>query len=74
MGQHHERAKGMHADRTRDDNGELRQKRSDTLVGTIEDEYGVDFHRRSDMQLGTLRQETGLTSIEDLLKHAREQG
>jgi hypothetical protein len=44
MGQHHEQAKGMHTDRTRDDNGELRQKRGDTLVGNIEREYDVDFH------------------------------
>jgi hypothetical protein len=73
MSQHHERAKGMHTDRTRDDNGELRQKRSDTHVGNIEDEYGVDFGVRSDMRLGTLREQTGLTSIQDLLKHAREQ-
>jgi hypothetical protein len=73
MGEHHERAKGMHTDRTRDDNGELRQKRGDTLVGNIEREYDVDFGRRSDMRLDTLRRETGLTSIQDLLKHAREQ-
>lgn len=73
MGQHHERAKGMHTDRTRDDNGELRQKRGDTLVGNIEREYDVDFHVRGDMRLDTLRQQTGLTSIPDLLKHAREQ-
>jgi hypothetical protein len=51
MGQHHQRAKGMHTDRTRDDNGELRQKRGDTLVGNIEREYGVDFGVRSDMRL-----------------------
>jgi hypothetical protein len=73
MGEHHERAKGMHTDRTRDDDGELRQKRGDALVGNIEREYDVDFGVRSDMRLDTLRRETGLTSIQDLLKHAREQ-
>jgi len=74
MGQHHQRATGMHTDRTRDDNGELRQKRGDTLVGNIEREYGVDFGVRSDMRLDTLRDQTGLTSIEDLLRDARRQG
>ena len=74
MGRRHQRATGMHTDRTRDDNGELRQKRGDTLVGNIEREYGVDFGIRSDMRLDTLRDQTGLTSIEDLLRHARRQG
>ncbi len=73
MGQH-QRATGMHTDRTRDDNGELRQKRGDTLVGNIEREYGVDFGVRSDMRLDTLRDQTGLTSIDDLLRNARRQG
>ena len=74
MGQHHQRATRMHTDRTRDDNGELRQKRGDTLVGNIEREYGVNFGVRSDMRLDTLRDQTGLASIEDLLRHARRQG
>jgi hypothetical protein len=74
MGQHHQRATGMHTDRTRDDNGELRQKRGDTLVGNIEREYGVDFGARSDMRLDTLREHTGLTSIEDLVRNARRHG
>jgi hypothetical protein len=74
MGQQHQRATGMHTDRARDDNGELRQKRGDTLVGNIEREYGVDFGVRSDMRFDTLRDQTGLTSIEDLLRNARRQG
>jgi hypothetical protein len=71
MTEHHQRAKGMNTDRTRDDNGELRQKRGDTLVGNIEREYDVDFGVRADMRLDTLRQQAGLTSIEDPLRHAR---
>ena len=63
----------MHTDRTRDDDGELRRKRGDTLVGNLEKEYDVDFGVRSDMRLDTLRDQTGLTSIEDLLRHARGQ-
>jgi hypothetical protein len=30
-------------DRCRDQNGEIRHKRSDTLVGTLRKEYGEDF-------------------------------
>jgi hypothetical protein len=71
MGQPHKRATGMHTNRTRDANGELRQKRGDTLVGNLEKEYDVDFRVRSDMRLDTLRGQTGLTSIEDLLRHPR---
>jgi hypothetical protein len=74
MGQTNKRATGMHTNRTRDANGELRRKRGDTLVGNVEREYGVDFGVRSDMRLDTLRTQTGLTSIEDLLRNARRGG
>lgn len=60
-------------ERSRDEDGEWRRKRGDTNVGTIEQQYGVDFGVRSDMHLETLRQQTGLSSIQDLLRHAREQ-
>ena len=63
----------MHTDRTRDANGELRQKRGDELVGNIEREYDVDFDVRSDMRLDTLREQAGLSSIKDLLRYARGQ-
>jgi hypothetical protein len=72
MSEHHERAKNMHTDRTRDNDGELRQKRGDTHVGNIEREYGVDFGVRSDMRLDTLRERAGLNSIEDLISRARK--
>jgi hypothetical protein len=50
----------MHTDRTRDANGELRQKRGDTLVGNIENDYlDVDFGVRCDMRLDALRAQTG---------------
>ncbi len=74
MGTHHQQAAGMHTSRTRDNSGELRQKRGDTQVGNIEREYDVDFGVRSDMRLHTLRQQTGLTSIQDLVRHARKHG
>lgn len=60
--------------RSRDENGEWRRKRGDTNAGTIEEKYGVDFGVRSDMHLETLRQQTGLTSMDDLLRYAREHG
>ncbi len=50
MGEKHQPATGMNTNRTRDENGRLRQKRADTLVGNIEREYGVDFKVRSDME------------------------
>lgn len=53
--------------RERDQNGQIREKRGDTLVGTLRKEYGEDFAkgRRSDTKLETLREETGksLTQI-----------
>ncbi len=70
----HQRAPSMRTDRTRDNDGQLRQERGDTLVANIEQEYGVDFGVRGDMRLDTLREQTGLTSIEDLLRHARGAG
>jgi len=56
-------------DRCRDINGRIRQKRSDTLVGTLRDEYGPDFAPgfRSDAQLGTVREETGM-SLSELVR------
>ncbi len=60
-------APGMRGPRSRNDDGALRQKRGDTLVGTIEQQYHVDFGFRSDMKLSTLRDKLGATSIEKLI-------
>ena len=48
-------------DRTRDDDGAIRQKRGDTLVRTLRQIYGPDFAPdvRSDMRLDTLRERFG---------------
>jgi hypothetical protein len=48
-------------DRCRDLDGEIRQKRGDTLVGTLRKTYGPDFAPgvRSDMRLDTLRDRMG---------------
>ncbi len=50
-----------------DGNGRMRGKRSDTHVGTIEKQYGVDLGARSDMHLGTLLKREGAASLSDLL-------
>jgi len=56
--------------RCRDENGEIRRKRSDTLVGTLRREYGDDFAEafRSDAKLGTVLRETDSESLSDYLK------
>jgi hypothetical protein len=60
-------------DRCRDQNGEIRHKRSDTLVGTLRKEYGEDFAKgiRSDAKLGTVLDKTGAESLSELLKKKR---
>ena len=60
-------APGMKGERSRTQEGPLRAKRSDTLVRTIEEQYGRDFNVRGDMQLGTLLEQTGMESLNDLI-------
>lgn len=48
----------------------IRQKRGDTLVGTIEKQYKVDLGHRSDKKLSTVLKETGAPSLSKLLKMA----
>ncbi len=59
-------APGMRGIRSRNQNGRLRRKRSDTLVQTIEKEYNVDFGVRGDIELGALLKRTGKDSLNDL--------
>ncbi|MDP1843270.1 MAG: hypothetical protein Q8K64_07595 [Sediminibacterium sp.] len=61
-------APGMKGQRSRNEDGELRQKRSDTHMGTIEKQYGRDFEVRSDMNLGTFLKEQNLDSLNDLIQ------
>lgn len=61
-------APGMKGDRSRNEDGQLRKKREDTHVGTIEKQYGVDFDSRSDKHLGTLLKEQKAGSLSELLK------
>ncbi len=66
-------APGMRGERGRNEGGPLREVRGDKQVGTIEAEYGVNFHVRSDMRLDTLRERLGVESMKDLLKHASKE-
>ena len=60
-------APGMRGYRSRNLDGELRDKRDDTHMGTIEKQYGRDFHVRSDKHLGTYLEEEGIKSLNDLI-------
>jgi len=55
--------------RQRDDNGQIREKRGDTLVKTLRDEYGshVAPGYRSDTKLETVREDTG-KSLSQIVK------
>ena len=64
---------GMRGNRSRDDDGELRRKRGDTHIGSIEREYDVDLGVPSDMHLETYREQTGLESVKDIVDQARKQ-
>jgi hypothetical protein len=55
--------------RERDRDGQIREKRGDTKVGTLRKEYGHDFAKgyRSDTKLETIREDTG-KSLSQILK------
>ena len=58
----------MNIDRSRNKNGQYRQKRWDTHIWTIEDQYWIDLWVRSDMHRNTYRQKNDIDSIWDALK------
>lgn len=55
--------------RQRDENGQIREKRGDTRVGTLRHEYGPDFASgyRADTKLQTVREDTG-KSLSELVR------
>lgn len=57
-------------DRCRDEDGSIRRKRGDTLVGTLREEYGQGFApgMRADMRLDTLLERTGAPSLSEYLR------
>ncbi len=61
------------AGRMRDADGEIRRKRSDTLVRTLREEYGEDFAKgyRADAKLGTVLEREGAETLDELLKKGR---
>ncbi len=62
-------APGMRGNRSRNQDGQLREKRGDTHVGTVEEKYGRDFGVRSDMHLDTLLEQEGIDSLNDLINN-----
>jgi len=63
--------------RARDQNppkaGQIREKRADTLVGTLRKEYGEDFAKgyRADTHLGKVREESEM-SLHQLIKRSKK--
>jgi uncharacterized DUF497 family protein/predicted DNA binding CopG/RHH family protein len=59
--------------RSRNEEGEIRKKRIDTLVGTLRKEYGEDFAKgyRSNATLRTVLEREGLDDLSQLLKKKR---
>ena len=47
---------------------QIRRKRSDAKIGTIEKQYDVDFNVRSDMKLGKFLKDNGIPSLSKALK------
>ncbi len=64
-------APGMRGYRSRNHDGQLRDKRDDTHMGTIERQYDRDFGVRSDKQLGNFLKEEGVASLNDLIHSNR---
>ena len=49
---------------------QFRKKRSDSLVGNIEKQYGVDFGVKSNMKLGNYLRQKGYPSLSKAVKAA----
>jgi len=60
-------APGMKGNRSRNQNGRLRDKRDDTHIDTIEKQYGIDLGVRSDMHLGNFLKQRKIKSLNDLI-------
>ncbi len=61
-------AKGLDG-RSRDRNGEIREKRADTRLDTLRETYpGLLPGERGDKELGTIRREHGGDSLSQIVK------
>jgi hypothetical protein len=60
-------------ERMRDRSGEIRKKRSDTLVSTLREEYGADFAKgyRLITKLGAVLKKEGVETLDQLLRKTR---
>ena len=58
---------GMKGQRGRNEDGQLRQKRGDTHIETIEKQYGIDLNVRGDMHLNTYLDKNNINSLNDLI-------
>lgn len=63
-------APGMKGERARNNDGQLREKRGDTHIGTIEKKYSINLNVRSDMHLDTFLQNNNINSLNDLINGA----
>lgn len=63
----------MKGNRSRDDDGELRRKRDDTLVRSLQKEYGITYQgMRSNQKLAAIRKRVGMDDIKDINKYFRK--
>ena len=53
--------------RSRNQNWELRQKRADTHIKTIEEKYKIDLHVNWNMHLWTYLKKNNINSLNDLI-------
>ncbi|WP_237275099.1 hypothetical protein [Tenacibaculum ovolyticum] len=60
-------APGMKGQRGRNQDGQLRQKRGDTHIKTIEKSYDIDLNVRGDMHLSTYLKKNNIESLNDVI-------
>lgn len=60
------------SDRSRDKNGEWREKRSDTKVETLKQHYPEFENINGNMHLGTLKDKFGVDSLDQVLRELRK--
>lgn len=58
----------MRGERSRTKKGPLREKRGDTRVDTIEEQYNVDIDMRGDAHLDTALKRHKVDSLHDLIE------
>ncbi len=59
---------GMRGNRSRNQDGPLRDTRDDKHVETLEKQYNRDFGVRGDMHVGTLLKKLRVESVNDLMR------